>query len=233
MKFSVKKAKHRLALCAVACLSTLLVSTSVQAGPILADDGVVYIQKNPGVLNTTSVADPGGNPVSSIAVGDGIIQLEDYAGDALTTYSPNPTWWNAPGVAYTTTTSGIYIDFIDLNVTGFTFNIGANKRTNAWIKAYYDDGFGHELSTSWFGGINKRKTPSYGVYVAQPTQSCAVITRIEIDPQFEWGVGNFGIAQNSCLDVPAPSSLPLLGLGLILLCVRQYRSRAQKVEIES
>lgn len=201
-----------------AALTLCVISPSVLAGPILANDGIVYIEKSPSVLGTTAVTDPGGNPVSSIAHNSGHILLEDYAGNALTTYvPPDPPWWNAPGVAYTTTTSGIFIDFVDMNVTGFTFNIGANANASAWIKAYYNDGVGHELSTGWFGGVGPSSTPSFGVYVNDPLVSCAQITRIEIDPTFEWGVGNFGVAESSCASVPAPTPDTLLSMGLLAM----------------
>ena len=203
-----------------------LLSTPVAiAGPILADDGIVYIEKNPSPLNTSPVSDPGGNPVSVIDYNGGQILLEDYNQDPLDTYvPPDPWWWNAPGVAYTTTTSGILIEFVDLNVTGFTFNIGANKNAMAWIKAYYDDGSGHELSTNWFTGIGPSNTPGFGVYVHNPSESCAQITKIEVDPTFEWGVGNFGIAESSCsaVPVPEPASTTLLGIGLLLLSMGQF-----------
>lgn len=213
-------------------IAGLLIAPTVVAGPILADDGIVYIQKNPSPLNTTPVADPGGNPVSVINYNGGQILLEDYDGDPLNTYvPPDPWWWNAPGVAYTTTTAGILIDFVDLNVTGFTFNIGANKNANAWIKAYYDDGEGHSLSTSWFGGINKNKTPAFGVYVHDPSESCAKITRIEVDPTFEWGIGNFGIAESSCSTVPEPASTTMLGMGLLALVVGNYLIHNRRIKV--
>ena len=192
-----------------------LISTVAVAGPILANDGTVFIQAAPGVLNTSPVTDPGGNPVASIPYGDGFLLLEDYAFKPLKTYTPNPKWWKAPGVAYTTRTSGIEISFVNLSVTGFTFNIGANMNAMAWIKAYYNDnGVDKTLQTGWFGGIGPTKTPSYGVYVTQPQTSCAVITRIEIDPTFEWGVGNFGIAQHSCEPVSEPGTGVLMGIGI-------------------
>lgn len=194
---------------------------SALAIPILASDGVVYIEANPSPLNTTPVIDAvGGSPVSSLNVGTGQILLEDYDGNALTTYATNPTWWNAPGLAYTTTTAGMLIDFVDLFVTGFTFNIGANQNAQAWIRAYYDNGSGQELMTGWFGGIGPTLTPGYGVYVTDPAASCARITRIEIDPTFEWGTGNFGIAEgssSSCVSVPEPGPVSLMGFGLLSL----------------
>lgn len=202
------------------------------AGPILADDGIVYIEKDPSPLGTSPIADPAGNPVGVINYNGGQILLEDYNGDPLNTYvPPDPWWWNAPGVAYTTTTSGILIDFVDLDVTGFTFNIGANMNAQAWIKAYYDDGTGHELSTTWFSGIGPTKTPGFGVYVHNPSESCAQITRIEVDPTFEWGIGNFGISESSCTTVPEPASTTLLGIGMLILAMGQYLVHNRRIKI--
>lgn len=210
-------------------LFTCSYSSLALAGPILANDGVVRIEKNPSLLGITSVADPGGDPVGAIPFEGGQILMEDYDGSALNTYSHttsgNPSWWNAPGIAYTTTTHGILLEFVDLNVTSFTFNIGANQSAAAWIRAYYDDGAGNTLTTNWFGGINRYKTPSYGVIVNDPQASCAVITKVEIDPSFVWGVGNFGISQNSCGSVPEPASNILLGFGLLAILARAYTRR--------
>lgn len=219
---SMKSTMSKFAVTAALSLSATMLSQSALAGPILADDGIVYIERDPSPLNTTPVVDPGGNPVSTINYNGGQILLEDYAGNALTTSNPNPSWWNAAGVAYTTTTSGIFIEFSGLEVSGFTFNVGANKNANAWIKAYYDDGAGHELSTSWFSGLGPTSTPGFGVYVSDPTTpnlggNCARITKIEVDPAFVWGVGNFGVAESTCGSVPAPDSNVLLGLGLFVL----------------
>lgn len=199
-------------------LALCVISPVASAGPILADDGIVYIERSPSLLGTTPVADPAGNPIGLINYNGGQILLKDYDDQPLTTYAPpGPSWWNAPGVAYTTTTSGILIDFVGLNVTGFTFNIGANMNAAGWIKAYYDDGAGQELSTNWFSGIGPNSTPGFGVYVHDPVGSCAQITRIEVDPTFEWGIGNFGIAESSCTSVPAPASQTLLSMGLLAL----------------
>ncbi|PCJ27296.1 MAG: hypothetical protein COA96_03680 [SAR86 cluster bacterium] len=212
-------------------LATSVFSISAVAGTILANDGVVYIEASPSPLNTTPVTDPIGNPIGSIAFGGGQILLEDYAGNPLTTYDPNPTWWNAPGVAYTTTTHGIEISFSNLNVTGFTFNIGANQNAMAWIEAYYDDGSGNTLKTGWTGGIGPSSTPSYGVYVSQPSVSCAVITKIVVDPTFEWGIGNFGIAESSCSSVPEPGTTNLFGMGLLAIGFAQYMQSTRRKKL--
>ena len=216
-------------------LLTFSYSSLALAGTILANDGVVRIEQNPSLLGITSVADPGGDPVGSIAFEGGQILMEDYAGSSLNTYSHtatgNPTWWNAPGIAYTTTTHGIILEFVGLNVTSFTFNIGANQNAAAWIRAYYDDGAGNTLTTNRFGGISEYNTPSYGVIVNDPQTSCAVITKVEVDPAFVWGVGNFGVSQNSCGSVPEPASNILLGFGLLAMLAHAYTRRRSRLEL--
>lgn len=209
-----------------------LAGPAALALPILASDGVVHIEQAPSPLGTTSVADPaGGAPVGSLAFGGGSILLEDYANNPLNTYATNPSWWGAAGLAYTTTTSGMLIEFVDLFVTGFTFNIGANQNARAWIRAYYDNGVDESLFTGWFEGIGPGITPSYGVYVSDPTASCARITSIEIDPTFEWGIGNLGVAAGqpaSCVSVPEPGPVSLLGMGLLTLSLGQYWSARRR-----
>ena len=186
---------------------------------VLATDGTVEILKSPDLLGTTAVTDSAlGSLVGDLTLGDGSIHLSDaFNNDVQTT---NPTWWNAPGVAYTTSTNTILIDLLDPNlfITNFSFNIGANQAAKAYIKAFYDDGLGNTLTTSWFGGISQYSTPSFSVSVIDPARSCARITKIEIDPTLVWGIGNMaGTDGNPCVSVPEPGTLPLLSTGLLLV----------------
>ena len=208
-----------------------LFSRTALAGPILADDGIVYIERDPTPLNTDPVTDPVGNPVGYIPYGGGGINMWDYDNNPLVTHTPNPSWWNAPGVAYTTTTSGIFLEFENLYVTGFTFNIGANMNARAWIRAYYEDDGGNTLTTGWESGIGPNSTPSFGVYVSDPAASCARITKIEVDPTFTWGVGNFGIQTSAdpCAPVPEPQSSTLLALGMLMLAAGAYVQRRRQL----
>lgn len=197
---------------------------------LIIQDANVRIEANPNPLNTTPVSDPGGNPVGEINVGSGTILLRDYDDLPLTT--SDPSWWDAPGVVYTTETSGINVSFDNLSVTGFTFNIGASANARAWIRAYYTDanGASQTLTTGWFNGIGPSydpMSPGYGVYTA--AGSCARITRVEIDPTFVWGIGNFGLAQtDSCASVPEPGTAALLGLGLMAMGLGRLVSRRRR-----
>ena len=197
---------------------------------LIVQNANVRIEANPSPLNTTPVSDPGGNPVGEINVDGGTIRLRDYNNAPLAT--SDPYWWDAPGVAYTTTTAGINVFFDNLSVTGFTFNIGANQDARAWIKAYYTDASGatKTLTTGWINDIGYGNTPSapgFGVYTQ--AGSCARITRVEIDPTFVWGIGNFGLAQTDrCVSVPEPGTAALLGLGLMAMGLGRLAHRRRR-----
>jgi PEP-CTERM motif len=201
-------------------------------------DAIVSIEKNPTPLGTTAIADPFGLTtgvgVSSIAYGGGTINLGDLYNNPLITANPtSPDWWYGTGVVYTTTTNTINITFTNLLVNAFTFKLGANKAASGWIRAYYETDAGPATLTTAPGNfaISPTESHTYGVYVKQPTVSCAVITRIEIEPTFVWGVGDFGISTGGCTEVPEPNSLTLFGIGMLVLGLAFYGPR-RRLQIE-
>lgn len=215
----------------------LVLLGSLAASPVMAwpvSDANITINQNPSPLGTTAIADPVGvgQTVTNIAYGDGSIKLSDYNGNGL--YTMDPSWWNLPGVVYTTTTNTIFIDFLDLDVTAFTFGLGANQNATGWIRAYYDTpSTSNTLLTGNFG-INSTTTNTYGVYVNNPSTNCSVIKRIEIEPTFVWGVGNFGITTRTSecgQTVPEPSAAGLLGLGLMVMGFMAYTGRRRRQEL--
>jgi len=228
MKFAKKLAVIVLAVCAGAT------SIGVLAAPTFpVQDAIVSIEKNPTPLGTTAVADPFGMTtginVSSIAYGGGTINLGDLYNNSLTTANPtSPDWWHGTGVVYTTMTNTINITFTNLLVNAFTFKLGANQSASGWIRAYYETANGPATLTTGPGNFSITPTASntYGVYVKEPTTSCAVITRIEIEPTFVWGVGDFGISTGGCSsDVPEPDTMALFGVGMLMLGLTVYGPR--------
>lgn len=221
----------------------LVMLGSLAASPVMAwpvSDANITINQNPSPLGTTAVATPSGvDPgeyLGSISYGGGSIALNDLNGNDLLVLNPTaPTdWWHGSGYVYTTTTNTIFIDFLDLNVTAFTFKLGANQNASGWIRAYYDTpSTSNTLLTGNFG-INSTTTNTYGVYVNNPSSNCSVIKRIEIEPNFVWGVGDFGITTRSSecgQTVPEPSAAGLLGLGLMVMGFMAYTSRRRKQEL--
>ncbi len=213
------------------------ISTGVFAVPTFpVEDSIVSIQKNPTTLGTTAVADPYGMTtgllVNSIMYGGGTINLSDLNGNPLLTANPaSPSdWWHGSGVVYTTTTNTINISFTDLLVTAFTFKLGANQSASGWIRAYYETDTSPSTLLTGPGNfsINNTVTDTYGVYVKEPTSSCAVITRIEIDPSFVWGVGDFGITTGGCAEVPEPGPIGLFMLGLMFIGLMSYSQRRKR-----
>ncbi len=202
-------------------------------------DAIVSIEQNPTPLGTTAVADPFGMTtgigVSSIAYGGGTINLGDLYNNPLITANPSGSgdWWHGSGVVYTTTTNTINITFTNLLVNAFTFKLGANQAANGWIRAYYETDTGPATLTTAPGtfAISPTASHTYGVYVKEPTRSCAVITRIEIEPTFVWGVGDFGISTGGCTEVPEPNSLTLFGIGMLVLGLAFFGPR-RRLQIE-
>lgn len=215
----------------------LILLGSFAALPVMAwpiSDANITINQNPSPLGTTAIADPVGinQTVSSIAYGSGSISLKDAANNGL--YTMDPTWWNLPGVVYTTTTNTIFIDFQNLDVTAFTFGLGANQNATGWIRAYYDTPTASNTLLTGNFNINSTTTNTYGVYVNNPSTNCSVIKRIEIEPTFVWGVGNFGITTRSSAcgeTVPEPSAAGLLGLGLMVMGFMAYTGRRRRQEL--
>ena len=227
-----------LAVIALAVFASTTSMGALAAPTFPVQDAIVSIEKNPSPLNTTAIADPYGMStgvnVSSIAYGGGTINLGDLSNNPLKTANPtSPDWWHGTGVVYTTTTNTINITFTNLLVNAFTFKLGANMAASGWIRAYYQTDAGPATLTTAPGNfaISPTVSNTYGVYVKQPTVSCAVITRIEIEPTFVWGVGDFGISTGGCTEVPEPNSVALFGIGMLVLGLAFYGPR-RRLQIE-
>jgi hypothetical protein len=207
---------------------TALILTFVACAPAalavpIAIDGTVTIERNGAVADTDVTDATVGSTVGDLAFEGGTIRLTDQWGNGTSVLDPG--WWAADGVTYTTNTNTIWVEFIDLFITGFSFNIGADQSARAYINAFYEDGEGNErsLSTNWFNGIGPGNSPSFGVFVDSPADSCARITKIEIDPYLTWGIGNFaGTKGDPCVAVPEPGTASLIGLGMLTLAFGQY-----------
>ena len=169
----------------------------------------------PGTLVTSAVSPLGGtvhfleqggtNPATDslqMIVGDPAIAVGD------------PDWWQYDDhtSVYMTDIHWIELHF-DMSsanpVRAFSFFVGADFNGRGWIQGF--DAQGNE-STEYFS-VNGGNSPGFGV-VGDPG-SCATISRIIVEPNHLWGVGNFAINQDPCTAVPEPGSLPLFCIGLL------------------
>ena len=166
------------------------------------------------------------------ALGGGTIHFEDKHGNSLKPRSGNGWWkYSASMPIFTTHTSTIEITFSNLDVYGFAFNLGANRRSRAWFTVDYETPTGMEQISRYGIKMKPGKSPGFdisnsGTRYAQG--GCHKISKIVIDPRFTWGIGNMSIdtggASGCAVDVPEPGTLPLLLLGALgLVAVRKLQ----------
>jgi hypothetical protein len=126
----------------------------------------------------------------------------------------DPAWWqyNDHSSVYMTQVNWIELHF-DMSaanpVRAFSLYVGASFNGRGWIQGF--DQFGNESLTAF--NVNANNSPGFSV-IGDP-RGCSTITRIIVEPNHVWGVGNFAINQDPCRQVPEPGTLGLLGLGFV------------------
>ena len=147
---------------------------------------------------------------------EGQICLEDQYGEALSMFAVDAFdegWWEFDHGNILATG----VDWIELilpaNTRALSLWVGASFRGNAWIQAF--DNLGNDSGIVNFrvgpDGRNGYGTSGYGISVAD---GCNSLSRVIIEPRW-WGFGNVSINQDPCVQVSEPSSLALLGMGLL------------------
>lgn len=174
--------------------------------------------------------DEGGFSTSTvISPLSGSLNIKDINGNPLSMNvgtADDTSWWiNNEASNYTTyTTSVNWLEiFLPENTLAFSFTVGANKNAGAWLTAEDSNGFGLLNANNGVENfsISTTYSPSFGVYADNSNATagnCSYVSSIVIDPVLVWGVGNLSIAQGNCVtNVPEPSILALMGLGLFSL----------------
>ncbi len=184
---------------------------------------VSQVGGDPSSGNYAKITPTGGN-LSSHTLGDGdirfwygsntanaLVRLEK--GDARLNGDDN--WWDSENYPVFTTgvptrSSTIWIDFRDVKVYGFSFQMAANKQARGWIEAFADG------QRTRLNGINLGPNNSPGFQISNAGGGCQAIDKVRIDPPFVWGVFNMGVdtTGNTCTQVPEPDSVALVAIGL-------------------
>jgi len=213
-------------------LTTALISTHVTAGLLTLETYASGVS-TPSIIGGFAMTDfdvnndiLSGSTSSLSSPINGAIEFQDRNRSSLgmTRRSADTTnWWNnGENLDYDIFTTGVSLIRIILpeNTRAFSFNVGADlsdTRNNAWLKAQgysQSNGESGRLQKEYFN-VNRNNTPGFGIYADNSNGNCGVISSIVVDPEF-WGIGNFSINQSECVtEVPEPSSLALLGLGLL------------------
>jgi PEP-CTERM motif len=171
------------------------------------------------------------SPVDGSTVG---ITTNSNGGNVILGKADSTSWWTN-NTANDFNIFKTYSNTIDIilpeKTLAFAFNVGASFNGSAWFKAYdensvqkFDSRTAAPTNGLFAVGGSQHLTPGFGVYADNSnstTGECSYISRITIDPNAGWGVGNFAIAQdagNCGTSVAEPGSLALLGLGLVGLC---------------
>lgn len=155
----------------------------------------------------------------------GQLCFEDKHGNPEGMDASDPAWWEWDGTpgpdhqnVYTTDISWIEL-ILPENTRAFSFWVGASFSGRAWIQAFdRDNGFSTQRVHF---GIGPDNTSGYGVY---SSDGCSAISRVIVEPD-NWGVGNFSINQDPCVQIPEPAPAGLIVLGLLVMAAgRKFRA---------
>ena len=208
--------------------SAALILETYSHGDSLPDTIGGYSMTNFDVMNDTL---SGGTSTVNSPLGGKITFKRQNGKDLQMTraLADSTSWWNnSESADYDIfTTSVPWVELVmPENTRAFSFNVGADLSStgiNAWLVA--NESLGNGIGKSRFN-VNRNNTPGFGIYADNAASGeCSAITSVIIDPDY-WGLGNFSINQDDCaVGVPEPSTVVLMGMGLIGMVLIRRREK--------
>ena len=212
-----------------------LINTDVDVSFVTfyGDDGGFGAATSSADSTNVSLTDYEVAPVGTVPVGTGkSIVFTEAGGGTPGLYNRadggGASWLPTDDDYVGTNTTTINMDFIGMNVVAVQMLIAVSyDRASVWMGAELGGGAYRQSNT--FTHRNEWGAKGIGMYLSSAAQgACETIDRAVIDPDPKWAITRVIVHESTnstCVDVPEPGTLSMLGAGLLGLGWLQRRRR--------